>query len=88
MAGSIPLFSNIIGIEVPIKAATIITHNIDKDIVMLRSNGRSIINPKIIVKTPKIIPLIKLSPNSFKSLLTKLPLTISLASPCTIIADD
>ena len=39
IAGSIPLFSRIIGIEVPIRAATTITHNIEREITRLSSIG-------------------------------------------------
>ena len=39
MAGSIPLFSRIIGIEVPIRAATTITHNMESEITRLNSIG-------------------------------------------------
>ena len=88
IAGSIPLFSKIIGIEVPINAATTITHSIDKEIVILNSIGKFVANPKTIVSNERISPLIKLNPNSFKSRLIKLPFTTLLASPCTIIAED
>ena len=46
IAGSIPKRSRIIGTEVPIRAATIITQIIDADIVKLMSIGWLIANPK------------------------------------------
>lgn len=39
IAGSIPLLWRIIGTEVPISAATQITHNIEKDITILKFIG-------------------------------------------------
>ena len=39
IAGSIPFLSKIIGIDVPMSAATIMTHNMERDITRLSSKG-------------------------------------------------
>ena len=54
IAGSMPLLFKIIGIEVPINAATIITQSIEKEITRLRSKGWSLSVPKTIVINPKM----------------------------------
>ena len=81
IAGSIPFLSKSIGIDVPISAATTITQSIESEIVILSSIGSLVAKPNKIVKIPKIIPFIKLSPSSFSNLFTKLPFTMSFAKP-------
>ena len=88
IAGSIPLLFKIIGTEVPINAATIMTQSMEKEITRLKSKGCLMRVPKTMVSRPRIIPLIRLNPNSFNNLVIKLPLTTSFAKPWTIIADD
>ena len=81
IAGSIPKRSRIIGTEVPIRAATIITQIIDADIVKLMSIGWLITRPKRITMILNMIPFKRVRLTSLNNLEIILPLITSFASP-------
>ena len=88
MAGSIPFLSKIIGTKVPTRAATIITKSIEMAMVNATCWSICVRAPNKITNTPRARPFIRARPTSLSSLLNKLPFTLSLAKPCTIIALD
>ena len=88
IAGSIPFRLRTIGTKVPISAETIITQSIDKAMVRLKTVGCWLATPKRMTSKAKAPPFINPNPTSLNKRLSKLPLTTSFASPCTIIADD
>ena len=83
-----PNLFNIIGTDVPIRAATIITKIIETEIVILISMGSSIINPNKIIKPPRMIPFKIVKLISLNSIEIKLSFITLFAKPCTTIADD
>ena len=88
-AGSIPNLSNKSGIKVPISDAMIITETsaIVTIIPIMNSTLRRKWLPRKRI-VAKIKPLSKLNETSFINRLNNEPLKVSLAKPCTIIAED
>lgn len=89
IAGSIPLFSSIIGMKVPINEAVIITEI--KEIATVSPNIISRPNNNIPPATriiASINPFNRLSKTSFTRRFHSEPLKLSFAKPCKTIAED
>ena len=88
MAGSIPFLCRNNGINVPIIPATIMTATNDNE--MAKAVPRSCFQTQTNTNKnkAKIMPFKAAKNISFISRLLTLPLTSSLAKPCTIIAED